>query len=125
MVTRIVADFLVLLHLGFIVFVLFGGFFLLKWRWMVYLHVPAAIWGLLIELFGWQCPLTPLEKYLRCSTELSYQGGFVEHYILPLVYPASLTREVQIFLGVSVVIVNGVIYGCMLKKLGHRKEDGI
>ena len=111
---RIAADFLVILHLGFIVFVLIGGLFILRWRWVFLLHIPAAVWGTLIELQGWQCPLTPLEQYFRQFNGLSYQGGFVDHYILPLVYPTGLTRQMQIFFGISVVIVNGVIYGFLI-----------
>lgn len=122
MFSRIAADFLVVLHLGFIVFVLIGGLFVLRWRWVLYLHVPAAVWGTLIELLGWRCPLTPLEQYYRQLNGLTYQGEFVDHYILPLVYPAGLTRQMQIFFGISVVIVNGVIYGCLIAR--HMRSKG-
>jgi hypothetical protein len=113
---QIIADFLVVLHFGFILFVLIGGFFVLRWRWVFYLHVPAVVWGTLIELLDWRCPLTPLEQYFRQLNGLLYQGEFVEHYILPLVYPAALTRQMQIFLGISVVVINGVIYGCLIAR---------
>ena len=121
MLSRIAADFLVVLHLGFIVFVLLGGLFVLRWRWVLYLHVPAAVWGTLIEFLGWRCPLTPLEQYFRQLNGLSYQGGFMDHYILPLIYPAGYTRQMQIFFGISVVVVNGVIYGCLIARHMRRK----
>jgi len=119
---RIAADFLVVLHLGFIAFVLIGGLFVLRWRWVLYLHVPAAVWGTLIEFLGWRCPLTPLEQYFRQLNGLSYHGGFMNHYILPLVYPAGLTRQMQIFCGISVVVINGVIYGCLIAR--HMRSKG-
>lgn len=122
MFSRIAADFLVILHLGFIVFVLIGGLFVLRWRWVLYLHVPAAVWGTLIEFQGWRCPLTPLEQYFRQLNGLTYQGEFVNHYILPLVYPAGLTRQMQIFFGISVVVINGVIYGCLIAR--HMRSKG-
>ena len=120
--SRIAADFLVVLHLGFIVFVLIGGLLVLRWRWVLYLHVPAAVWGTLIEFLNWQCPLNPLEQYFRQLNGVSYQGDFVDHYILPLVYPVGLTRQMQMFFGIAVVIINGVIYGCLIA--GHLKSKG-
>lgn len=111
--SRIAADFLVILHFGFIVFVVIGGLFVFRWRWVMYLHIPAAVWGALVEFKGWLCPLTPLEQYFRRLSGISYQGGFVEHYILPLVYPVGLTRPMQIFFGIFVVAVNVVIYSCL------------
>lgn len=119
----IAADFLVILHLCFIVFVLFGGLFVLRWRWVLYLHVPAAVWGAFIEFIGWQCPLTPLEQYFRQLHGQSYHGQFVEHYILPLVYPAGLTRQMQIFFGISVVVVNVGIYGFMAARDRRSKRN--
>jgi hypothetical protein len=105
------ADLTVLLHLGFILFVLFGGGLALIWRRTVWVHLPAVIWGCLIEFAGWYCPLTPLEQGLRqAAGEVGYSGGFIEHYIVPLIYPSGLTREVQILLGGVVLIVNISIY---------------
>ena len=121
MLPLIVADFLVVLHLGFIVFVVIGGLFGWRWRWILYLHVPAAVWGILIEFLGWRCPLTPLEQYFRQLNRLSYQGGFVDHYILPLVYPEGLTRQMQIIFGISVVVINGIIYGCVIVRYMRSK----
>lgn len=108
---EIAADLVVLLHFAFILFVVLGGFFALKWRRLAWLHVPAAMWGALIEFTGGVCPLTPLENLLRqAGGTPGYPSGFIEHYILPLIYPADLTRELQFFLGLGVVILNAVAY---------------
>lgn len=72
--------------------------------------MPAAVWGVLIEFFGWICPLTPLENELRRGSGAEYAGGFIEHYIIPLIYPVGLTRDIQILLGVAVIIINLIVY---------------
>jgi len=108
---KLAADTIVVLHFSFVLFVLFGALLLLKWRWLVWLHIPALIWGILVELNGWLCPLTPLENRLREHAGLGqYHGDFVMHYIMPVLYPADLTRTMQIGFGLTVVIVNLVIY---------------
>jgi hypothetical protein len=105
------AELVVVLHFCFVLFVLFGGALALRWPKMVWLHLPAAAWGALISFAGWVCPLTPLEKWLRRQGGAAgYEGGFVEHYILPVLYPRGLTHEVQIALGVIVVLLNVLIY---------------
>lgn len=115
---RIAADALVVLHLGFIVFALLGGLLVLKWRWLAFLHLPAATWGALVELRGWVCPLTPLEQQWRqAGGEAGYSGGFVEHYLLPVLYPAALTRNVQLVLGLIVIAVNLAVYAWLLVRL--------
>lgn len=117
MIYRLLADTLLLLHLFFILFVVFGGLLSLRWRGAMYLHLPAAIWGTLIEFMGWICPLTPWENRLRhLAGDEGYSGGFIEHYLLPLVYPGGLTREIQIILGVAVLVVNLVIYVAVARK---------
>lgn len=111
MLFRILADLTVALHLAFIVFVVCGGFLALRWRKVVWIHLPAALWGAAIELGGWICPLTPLENRLRRQAgEIGYAGGFIEHYILPIVYPAGLTHEVQLVLAAIVIAVNAAAY---------------
>ena len=105
------ADALVILHLAFIVFVMLGGLLLLKWQRLIFLHLPAVAWGTLVELRGWLCPLTPLEQHFRTvAGETGYSGGFVQHYLLPIIYPAGLTREVQTILAMVVIASNLVIY---------------
>lgn len=113
----IVADLIVVLHLSFIIFVVIGALLILKWRWVLYLHIPAAVWGALLEFQGWGCPLTPLENKLRLAAgEEGYSGGFIEHYIVPLIYPNEITRDMQIWVGVFVIVVNLVIYGLVIAR---------
>jgi hypothetical protein len=105
------ADVVVLLHAGFVAFVVLGGFLVLRWRRVAWVHLPAAAWGALIELWGGVCPLTPLENWLRSQGGATpYAGGFVERYVVPVLYPAVLTRTVAIALGVFVLAVNGLVY---------------
>jgi len=121
MLFRALADLVVLTHLAFIVFVILGGLLALRWRWVAWVQVPAALWGAVIEVGGWICPLTPLENGLRERAGVAgYAGGFVEHYVLPAVYPGSLTRGVQIFLAVGVVVANGLIYFVVWRRAGRR-----
>ncbi|MCK4711136.1 MAG: DUF2784 domain-containing protein, partial [Gammaproteobacteria bacterium] len=84
---------------------------LFKWRWVAWLHVPVVIWGAIIEFMGWICPLTPIENMLRYSGgSAGYSNSFIEHYLLPVIYPAALTRELQIVLGIMVIVINTLIY---------------
>ncbi|NWG38457.1 MAG: DUF2784 domain-containing protein [Hydrogenophilaceae bacterium] len=111
MIYRLAADGLLLLHLLFILFVLAGGVLALWKPSLVWLHVPAAIWGMLIEFIGWTCPLTPMENHLRkLSGNAGYKGGFIEHYLMPLIYPDWLTLKAQFVLGSLVLLVNILIY---------------
>ena len=109
------ADAVVSMHFAFVVFVVAGGLLVLRWRWVVWLHLPALIWGALIEFNHWICPLTYLENWLRgLAGVAAYRGDFVEHYLLPILYPAHLTPDIQIFLGILVIAVNAGIYGLWL-----------
>ena len=100
-----------LLHLGFILFVLFGGFLVLRWPKVMWLHIPAAVWGVMIEFGGWWCPLTRWENHLlRAAGRAGYENGFVAHYIMPIIYPAGLTRGLEIAIGVFVLALNLAIY---------------
>ncbi|MDX1383756.1 MAG: DUF2784 domain-containing protein [Thermoanaerobaculia bacterium] len=111
MLYRLLADGLALVHFGFVLFVVGGGLLALRWRWVPWVHLPAAAWGAFVELSGRICPLTPLENALRrAGGAAGYEGGFVERYLLPVLYPADLTREVQIVLGAVVVACNAAIY---------------
>jgi hypothetical protein len=115
MIARIAADLVVVAHLAFILFVVLGGLLVLKWPRAAWLHLPAAAWGALIEFCGWICPLTPLENRLRhAGASHGYAGGFIDHYILPLVYPAGLSRQLQLALGAAVIIINLAIYSFVL-----------
>lgn len=106
----ILADLLVAIHFGFILFVVLGGVLALKWRWLVWLHLPAALWGALIEFAGWICPLTLIENRLRAAHGSGYSSSFIEHYLIPVIYPSVLTRELQMGLGLAVVLINLLIY---------------
>ena len=111
MIYHLLADLIVVIHLLFVLFVMLGGLFILRWRFFVWIHMPAVFWAVLIEFSGWICPLTPLENLLRIKGGSSgYAVGFVEHYIIPLLYPSQLTRKLQILLGLLVLTVNLVIY---------------
>lgn len=111
MIYRWLADAVVVIHVGFVVFVMFGGFLLRRWPKLIYAHLPAAVWGVLIEFAGWTCPLTPLENAFReRGGEAGYAGGFVDHYIIPLLYPTGLSRSIQWMLGVLVMGVNVLAY---------------
>jgi len=115
MLFRIMADFVMALHLGFVLFAVLGGFLVLKRRRWVFVHVPAFLWAGLIEFAGWICPLTDLEIWLiEQSGAHGYQGGFIEHYLFPLLYPEELTRNLQIILGVFVLSINILIYGWLI-----------
>jgi hypothetical protein len=112
LIYRALADLLVLFHLAFVVFVVLGGLLVLRWPKAAWAHIPAAVWGVLIEYAGWICPLTPLENSLRMrGGEAGYSGGFIEHYVLPTLYPAGLTRGTQIALGSAVLCLNLAAYG--------------
>jgi hypothetical protein len=122
---RLLADLVVGVHMLFVVFVVLGGLLVPRWPRMVWLHLPAAVWGALIEFAGWICPLTPLEQRLRgLAGEAGYRGGFIEHYALPVLYPAGITREVQLALGVLVVVLNLAVYGYVLRRAARNRAAG-
>ena len=117
MTFRILADATVVLHLIFVAFVVVGGLMALRWPRVAWVHLPAAAWGAWVEFAGWICPLTPLENWLRRQgAEAAYSSSFVEQYVLPLLYPAALSREMQWVLGGIVVLVNGVVYAVVLRQ---------
>jgi hypothetical protein len=108
----LVSRVLVVIHFAFLMFVIFGGF-LVMWRLrLAWLHIPCAAWGVMIVAFGWICPLTPLENRYRAEAGLSlYEGGFIETWLLAVIYPPGLTREVQILLAVSLAVLLVLQYG--------------
>jgi hypothetical protein len=117
MIYRLLADVVVVVHGLFVAFVILGAFLALRWRWLVWLHVPAAIWGVLIEYAGWICPLTPLENCLRARAgETAYSGDFIQHYLLDALYPHGLTRGSQYVLGSIALIVNVVGYALLIRQ---------
>ena len=119
---RLMADTALVFHFAFILFVILGGILVIWWRKVIWLHFPAAVWGALIELAGWTCPLTPLENLFRAKGgQAGYSGGFIEKYILPVIYPSGLTREIQIALGILVILVNLFIYWKIFHKSFFKK----
>ena len=115
MIYAIAADLLLVFHFGFVCFVVAGGLLVLKWRWLMVLHLPAVVWGALIELQGWLCPLTPWEQQLRLAAgQVGYQGDFIGHYLLPVLYPSGLEHDTQLILGSVVIVVNVIVYGWII-----------
>jgi hypothetical protein len=122
MIYRVLADAVIVIHLAFVLFVLLGGLLVLRWRKLAWVHLPAAFWGAAIEFGGWLCPLTPLESRLRqMGGAAGYSGGFLEQYLLSLVYPAELTRSIQMLLGLVVLAVNIIVYSFLWRRLFRRK----
>ena len=117
------ADAVVVVHLLFAGFVVLGGLLALRWPRAAFVHLPAAVWGALVEFMGWICPLTPLEVGLRqAAGGEGYRGGFVDHYLLPLLYPDALTRETQLVIGACVIAVNVVVYAAVIRRLARRRR---
>jgi hypothetical protein len=117
MLYRVLADAVVLLHALFVTFVVLGGLAALRWPRVAWAHVPAAAWGVAIEFGGWTCPLTPLENVLRLRAgEAGYTGGFIEHYVVPVLYPAGLTPARQMVLGTAALLVNAAVYSVIVRR---------
>lgn len=122
MIFRIIADILIVLHGLFILYVLFGAFLNFRWQKLVWLHLPVMIWGILVEYMHWICPLTPLENYFRRKAGTGvYEGDFIDHYIIPLIYPENLTPQFQVVLGSLVIVLNLVIYGFFWYRIRRKK----
>ena len=115
--SRFLADIVVAAHLAFVVFVALGGLLVLRWPRLAWLHIPSAVWGVAVEYAGWICPLTPIENALRERAGLAaYRGDFIEHYVLPLLYPAALSRGAQLALGTLALAVNAVVYWRLISR---------
>lgn len=124
MIYKLLADLVFLVHLGFVLFVVLGGIAVWRVPTLAWLHVPAVIWGALIEFAGWICPLTPWEQSLRLlAGEKGYSGGFVDNYLVPILYPQGLTRDVQIVLGLLVLLINGIAYSIILRQMLREKSE--
>ena len=117
MLDRIAADAVLVLHFAFVVFVVLGGALVLRWPKLAWIHLPAVVWAALVEVNGWICPLTPLEvSFRKAAGETGYAGDFLEHYLVALLYPEGLTREMQIVLGIAVVAINVAIYAVVARR---------
>jgi len=123
MIYQVLADAVIVLHSTFVLFVVLGALLVLKWRRVAWLHAPAATWGVLIEFAGWTCPLTPLENALRMRAgQQVYSGGFIEHYILPVLYPEGLTHSSQVALGAAALFINVVVYWCVFRQRSRERS---
>jgi len=115
MIFRFLADLILILHLCFIVFSIFGGLFVLRWRWSWKLHLPALVWGFLVQYFVWVCPLTVWENHFRAlGGEAGYPGGFIEHYVAALIYPGFISPEQHLLLAVLLVAFNIIVYSLVV-----------
>ena len=113
----ILAGVIIVAHFLFIAFVAAGGLLVLRWPRLAWVHLPAVVWGVVVELTGWICPLTPLENYLRrLGGSSSYSGGFIEQYLIPVIYPANLTAVTQYILGGLIIVVNLILYSLIIRK---------
>jgi hypothetical protein len=120
MVFWLLADLTVVFHAAFVVFVVVGGVLVVRWPRVAWAHLPAAAWGAWVEFAGWVCPLTPLENWLRTrGGGAAYTSSFIEQYLVPLLYPSSLSRELQYSLGALVLLVNAVVYAFVLRRRAH------
>lgn len=123
MIPALLADLVMLVHAAFVVYVAAGAFLVLRWPRTAWIHVPCALYGAAIEFFGWTCPLTPLEASLRrAAGQAGYAGGFLEHYLQPVLYPGSWER-IHLWLGAAVVVGNGLVYGWILWRRGSAAEE--
>ena len=117
MIYRLLADLVMLLHFGFILFAVLGALLLIRWPRLIWLHLPTAIWAMAIEFYGGICPLTPLENYLhKLGGEAGYGESFIEHYIAPIIYPGEITTTIKIMLGLGVLIINVCLYAWVFKR---------
>ncbi|MCS6785626.1 MAG: DUF2784 domain-containing protein [Thiobacillaceae bacterium] len=113
----LLADLVLAVHFAFIVFVSLGGLAVLRWPRLAWLHLPCVVWGVVVEVMGWVCPLTPLENhFLRLAGEQGYEGDFLQHYLLAAIYPEGLTRGTQIGLGLGLLVLNALIYARVLSR---------
>lgn len=121
----LLADMVLAGHLAFILFVVFGGLLVLRWPRAAWLHLPALVWGSWIELTGGICPLTPLENRLRrAAGGPGYEATFIEHYIVPLIYPPGLTHGTQLLLGVALIVWSAGVYGWAIHRWRRRRVSG-
>jgi hypothetical protein len=123
MMYRILAELVLVIHFCFVLFVVLGGLLVLRWPSVLWLHLPAFVWGILVQCFFWACPLTPLENWFRrLGGDAGYTGGFVEHYISLILY-ANVSREFQMSLGILLISVNILIYSLVIIRWRRRIRD--
>ena len=120
-VYNLFADAIILAHFLFIAFVMCGGLLVIRWPRIAFVHLPAALWGAAVEIFGWICPLTPLENHFRnMAGNFQYSGDFILRYLVPVIYPENLTASLQQVLGILVIVINIIFYTIAMLK--HRQS---
>jgi hypothetical protein len=125
MILRILADTVLVVHFSFIIFTLFGGLLALVGRTAIWFHIPVVLWSSVVNLAGWVCPLTPLENRLReLAGQAGYEGGFVEHYLMEVIYPGGMTRDLELTAGISVLVWNVLLYAYVLHRQRRKKSSG-
>ena len=124
MIYSVLADLILVGHAAFVVFVMLGGLLVIRWPRVVWVHVPSALWVVWVEVAGKVCPLTPMENELRrAAGESGYPGGFLEHYVTPILYPQGLTRGIEVGLGVAVLLFNLVVYTVVWQRTLRRAQS--
>lgn len=122
MFLSLLADAMLLLHLVFIVFVILGALLVFQRQWIAWIHLPMVLWASIVNLMHWYCPLTPLENYFRIAAgQAGYEGGFIAHYLLPIVYPQGMSYDFGVVVGVGVFIWNAVIYSLVIYRVRREK----
>jgi hypothetical protein len=117
MIYRLLANLTLVTHFCFVLFAIFGGLLVLRWRWMWKLHLPALAWGFLVQYFVWVCPLTDWENHFReLAGEAGYEGGFIEYFISAIIYPGAVTPQIHLLLAISLVVFNLLIYAFLLRR---------
>ena len=121
MLAAALADLVFLLHLSFILFVIFGGFLVMRYRWLAWLHLPMVLWSATVNITPWRCPLTPLENFFRIGAgEAGYEGGYIAHYIAPLIYPEDMSWDMGLLIGISVFVWNVLLYALLIYRLKQK-----
>lgn len=118
MIYRLLADLILILHFCFVLFAVFGGLLVLRWRWLWKLHIPAIVWGFMVQYFVWICPLTSWENYFReLGGEAGYEGDFIEYYISAIIYPGFISLQTHLLLAILLVVFNLLIYAFLFRRL--------
>ncbi len=122
MIYKLLADLVMLFHLGFILFAMLGALLVIRWPRLVWLHLPVALWAMAIEFYGGICPLTPLENWLRImADEGGYAENFITHYIGAVIYPGEITTAIRVMLGIGVLAINLALYALVIKQQRLRR----
>lgn len=124
MLTALLGTFVLIIHLLFILFVVLGGILVFRYAWVAWIHLPAVVWAVLLELAGWTCPLTPIEQWLKVqSGQSAFPLEVIDYYLLQLIYPPGLTPDIQFFLGLIVFALNCIIYAFFIHRIREKRNQ--